>query len=170
MVYCGWKPQEADDMRVLTIDMHRLERALDDPGPLEHYLDLHSGEFISLDADAPDAQTLHQLESDPERYAGIPPLDTADRIDMREAFLFDLHDPHAHPLLAAALQSRRPLRTFGYELEQFPAARQAWPIYEKARLHELALNWLMELGLEPAADTAADSAMPEGIRRRLLRA
>ncbi len=158
-------------MRVLTIDMHRLERALNDPGPLEHYLDLHSGQLISLDADEPDAQILHQLEKDPGRYAGIPPLDTADRIDMREAFLFDLHDPHAHPLLAAALQSRRPLRTFGYELEQFPGARRAWPIYEKARLHELALNWLMELGLEPAADTAAaDSPVPEGIRRRLLRA
>jgi len=163
--------QKADDMRVLTIDMHRLERALNDPGAFEHYLDLHSGQLIALDAEAPDLQVLHELEGDPERYAAILPLDSADRIAMREAFLFDLHDPHAHPLLAAALQSRRPLRTFGYELEQFPAARRAWPIYEKARLHELALNWLMELGLEPAAEAAqAETQIPEGIRRRLLRA
>ena len=76
----------------------------------------------------------------------------AQRLAMREAFLFTLDDLHAHPLLSAALTSRKPLRAFDYEIEAFAPIRQQWQAYELKQLREYALNWLYELGIEPAPD------------------
>ncbi|TRX74680.1 UPF0158 family protein [Pseudomonas mangiferae] len=159
-------------MRTLTIDMDRLERLLDEPGQGEHYLDLDEGRLLALERDSrADDDTRRLVEDDPERYRRLEPLDSEQRLALREAFLFELDDPHAHPLLTAALGGRRPLRTFEYELERFPRAREAWQAYQRAQLREYALAWLETQGIEPATAArhpADDEDMPEGIRRRLL--
>ncbi|WP_263147082.1 UPF0158 family protein [Pseudomonas sp. RIT-PI-AD] len=157
-------------MRTLTLDMNRLEALLDDPGQAEHYLDLDSGALLSLEADADDQQAAQALAEAPQRYCPLEGLGEADRLAMGEAFLYELDDPHAHPILAAALAGRRPLRTFDYELERLPRIRQAWRDYRRGALHEWALAWLEERGIEPAREpAAADALMPEGIRRRLYK-
>lgn len=157
---------------MLTIDMDRLARLLDEPGQGEHYLDLDDGRLLSLEPDSRDDEARQRLEEDPQRYRRLDPLDGEQRLALREGFLFELDDPHAHPLLSAALGGRRPLRTFEYELERFPGARAAWLAYQRAQLQECALAWLAEQGIEPARaplrHPAEDEDMPEGIRRRLF--
>jgi len=138
-------------MRPLTIDLLRIEQALDSREDLEHYLDLETGAVLAIAPGEPVPGTAEKYEVQPDRYLLIEPLATAEVLAMREAFLFTQHDPHAHAALSQALAGRKPLRTFGYALETFPQARQAWLEYQAAQLRDYALEWLQANGLEATA-------------------
>lgn len=137
-------------MRPLTLDLPRLEQALLGQEDLEHYLDLQTGAVLSVAPGdpVPGAEEKYKVQTD--RYLAIEPLPPGEALAMREAFLFGLHDPHAHTLLSHALAGRKPLRTFDYELEKLPRVQQAWLAYQASHLHELVLEWLQLNGLEPA--------------------
>ena len=98
-------------MRPLTIDLHRLEYALENRDASEHYLDLESGQIQAVfpGETVPGADEKYDVQED--RYLHIEPLGLPQSIAMREAFLFTQHDPNAHTVLAHALQGRKPLRT-----------------------------------------------------------
>lgn len=137
-------------MRPLTIDIHRLEYALDNRDASEHYLDLESGQIRAVfpGEAAPGIDEKYDVQDD--RYLHIEPLGLAQSLAMREAFLLTQRDPNAHAVLSDALQGRKPLRTFDFKLEDFPDVRQAWLEYQTAQLHEHAMTWLEENGLEPS--------------------
>ena len=63
----------------------------------------------------------------------------------------------------------KPLRAFDYEIEAFAPIRQQWQAYERKQLREYALNWLYELGIEPAPDKLPldTRGIPRDILRRL---
>ena len=137
-------------MRPLTIDLHRLEYALDNRDASEHYLDLESGQIRAVfpGETAPGVDEKYDVQED--RFLHIEPLGLAESIAMREAFLFTQHDPIAHSMLSDALTGRKPLRTFDFKLEDFPAVRQAWLDYQAVQLREYAITWLHDNGLEPS--------------------
>lgn len=137
-------------MRPLTIDLHRLEYALDNRDASEHYLDLESGQIRAVfpGETAPGVDEKYDVQED--RFLHIEPLGLAESIAMREAFLFTQHDPIAHAMLSDALNGRKPLRTFDFKLEDFPAVRQAWLDYQAVQLREYAITWLHENDLEPS--------------------
>ncbi len=137
-------------MRPLTIDLHRLEYALDNRDASEHYLDLESGEIRAVfpGEAAPGVEEKYEVQED--RFLHIEPLGLAESIAMREAFLFTQHDPIAHTMLSEALNGRKPLRTFDFKLEDFPVVRQAWLDYQAVQLREYAITWLHENDLEPS--------------------
>ncbi|SDG61433.1 Uncharacterised protein family (UPF0158) [Pseudomonas benzenivorans] len=138
-------------MRALTLDLPCLEQALLGQDDLEQYLDLQTGAVLSVAPGDPLPGAEEKYDVQAQRYLPIEPLTVNDVLAMREAFLFGLHDPHAHTLLSHALAGRKPLRTFDYELERLPPqVRQAWLAYQARQLHELALEWLQEHGLEAA--------------------
>lgn len=137
-------------MRPLTLDLPRLERSLLGLDDLEHYLDLETGAVLSLAPGDPPPGSEEKYAVQPDRYLQIQPLAQSDVLAMREAFLFDLHEPHAHALLSDALAGRKPLRTFDYQLEALPQVRQAWLAFQTRQVRELALEWLQDHGLEPA--------------------
>ena len=158
-------------MRTFTLDLDALTRLINGREPQENWLDLESGSVLSLPAEDHYSDERQQIELDPERYSQVPNLDIPQRVAMRESFLFTLDDPHAHPLLSAALTGRRPLRAFDYEIEAFPAIREQWQAYEIKQLREYALNWLYELGIEPAPDKLPldTRGIPRDILRRLTK-
>lgn len=137
-------------MRPLTIDLHRLEYALDNRDASEHYLDLESGQIRAVfpGETAPGVDEKYDVQED--RFLHIEPLGLAESIAMREAFLFTQHDPIAHAMLSTALKGRKPLRTFDFKLEDFPAVRQAWLDYQAVQLREYAITWLHDNDLEPS--------------------
>ena len=137
-------------MRPLTLDLPRLERALLSQDEFAHYLDLASGAVLSVAPGAPMPGADEKYDVQADRYLAITPLPAGHALALREAFLFGLHDPHAHALLSHALAGRKPLRTFDYQLEALPQVRQAWLAYQARQVRELALEWLQEHGLEPA--------------------
>lgn len=137
-------------MRPLTIDLQRLENALDGSEAVDCYLDLETGAILTVGPEAPIPGSSDKYDVQPERYLHIEPLASAQSLAMREDFLFSQHDPHAHTVLSHALAGRKPLRTFDYELEKFPQVREAWRAYQEQQLREYAMEWLLVNGLEPA--------------------
>ena len=136
-------------MRPLTIDMHRLEFALDGRDIAEYYLDLESGEIRAIFPGDPPPGAMDKYDVKDDRYLHIEPLDIAQSIAMREAFLFTQHDPIAHAVLSNALKGRKPLRTFDFKLEDFPEVREAWLRYQTVQLREYAITRLRDNDLEP---------------------
>ena len=92
-------------MRPLTIDMHRLEFALDGRDIAEYYTDLESGEIRAIFPGDPPPGAMDKYDVKDDRYLHIEPLDLAQSIAMREAFLFTQHDPIAHAVLSNALRA-----------------------------------------------------------------
>lgn len=158
-------------MRTLTLDLDTLTLLINGRETLEHWLDIEAGSVLTLSPEEQGSDERQQIELHPDRYAAVPNLDVAQRVAMRESFLFTLNDVNAHPLLSAALTGRKPLRAFDYEIDQFPALRQQWQAYEQKQLREYALNWLFELGLEPAPDKLPmdTCGIPKDILRRLTK-
>ncbi|MFI8691349.1 UPF0158 family protein [Stutzerimonas kunmingensis] len=136
-------------MRPLTIDMHRLEYALDGRDSAEYYLDLESGAIRAVFPREPAPGVMEKYDVQQDRYLHIEPLELGQSMAMREAFLFTQHDPIAHAVLSSALNGRKPLRTFDFKLEDFPAVREAWLDYQTVQLREYAITWLRENDLEP---------------------
>lgn len=137
-------------MRPMTIDLHRLEYALDARDACTHYLDLESGDIRAVFPGEAPPSANEKYHVQPGRYLHIEPLDLQQSIAMREDFLLTQHNPNAYAVLNTALRGRKPLRTFDFKLEDFPAVRQAWLDYQTAQLREYAINWLHENGLEPS--------------------
>lgn len=156
-------------MRTFTLDLDALSQLINGREQQENWLDLESGSVLTLPAGDHYSDERQQIELDPERYSQVPNLDVPQRVAMRESFLFTLDDVHAHPLLSAALTGRKPLRAFDYEIEAFPAICEQWQSYEIKQLREYALNWLYELGIEPAPDKLPldTRGIPRDILRRL---
>ncbi|PZW65199.1 uncharacterized protein UPF0158 [Pseudomonas sp. URMO17WK12:I1] len=154
-------------MRTLTLDLDSLNQLINGRETLEHWLDMEAGAVLTLSPEDQGSDERQQVQLNPDRYARVPNLDMAQRVAMRESFLFTLNDLNAHPLLSAALTGRKPLKAFDYEIDYFPALRQQWQDYEQKQLREYALNWLFELGLEPAPDKLPLD--PRGIPRDILR-
>jgi len=156
-------------MRTFTLDIDALAQLINGREQLENWLDLESGAVMTLSPEDHASEQRQQVELDPDRYSQVPNLDIPQRVALRESFLFTLDDLHAHPLLSAALTGRKPLRAFDYEIEAFPGIREQWQAYESRQLREYALNWLHELGLEPAPDKLPldTRGIPRDILRRL---
>jgi hypothetical protein len=151
-------------MRPLTLDLARIEQALLSQAELEHYLDLATGSVLSIIPGDPPPGADEKYDVQPDRYLAIEPLPQGQALALREAFLFGLHDPHAHTLLRHALAGRKPLRTFDYQLEALPRVRDAWLAFQAQQVRELALEWLQNSGLEQAAHAPIDELRPRGGR------
>jgi len=137
-------------MRPLTLDLPRLEQALLSQDAGAHYLDLDTGSVLRVAPGVPAPGAEEKYDVQPDRYLAIEPLTLDELLAMRAAFLFGLHDPHAHTLLRHALSGRRPLRTFDYELEKLPQLQDSWQAFQARQARERALEWLDSNGLEAA--------------------
>lgn len=135
-------------MHSLKIDLVALGAAFDARGPGVRYLDLETGGIVvrMLDEPAPGESDKYNIE--PERYLPIEPLAASQQLALRETFLASVSEPQAHAALAQALAGRKPLRAFSYALEQFPEVHADWLAYQARLLHEHALDWLQDNGLE----------------------
>jgi len=132
-------------MRPLTIDLDGLAQALSSRNPA-CYLDLLSGRLLPFDGDP---ELGRELESEPERYLAIEPLESRDGYQLMEEFLASVRHPHAYHQLSHALAGRKPVRAFRHVLAEYPELERAWAEFEAARLRELAIAWLADNDLHP---------------------
>lgn len=134
-------------MRPLTIDLDSLASALISQDS-DYRLDLLSGRLLDIPPAGTDPQIEQLLEEEPERLLAVDCLAPGEILALMAEFLPEVEQPAAYAALQAALDSRKPLRSFHNALNQFPCVRAAWQTFETERLRELALDWLAENQLE----------------------
>lgn len=134
-------------MRPLTIDLDRLAAAFVSTDG-DFRLDLLSGRILDIPPAGEDPQIEQLLEEEPERLLAVDCLTPGAMLALMAEFLPEVEQPAAYTALQAALDSRKPLRSFHNALNQFPSVRAAWQAFEAERLRELALDWLAENQLE----------------------
>lgn len=134
-------------MRPLTIDLDSLASALISQDS-DFRLDLLSGRILDIPPVGADPQIEQLLEEEPERLLAVDSLTPGEILALMAEFLPEVEQPAAYAALQAALDSRKPLRSFHNALKQFPDVQSAWQAFEAERLRELALDWLAENQLE----------------------
>lgn len=134
-------------MRPLTIDLDRLAAAFVSTDG-DFRLDLLSGKILDIPPTGEDPEIAHLLEEEPERLLAVDCLAQAEILALMAEFLPEVEQLAAYTALQAALDSRKPLRSFHNALKQFPDVQSAWQAFEAERLRELALDWLAENELE----------------------
>ncbi|MBB1518195.1 UPF0158 family protein [Aquipseudomonas guryensis] len=134
-------------MRPLTIDLDRLAAAFVSTNG-DFRLDLLSGRILDIPPVGADPQIEQLLEEEPERLLAVDSLTPGAMLALMAEFLPEVEQLAAYTALQAALDSRKPLRSFHNALNQFPDVQSAWQAFEAERLRELALDWLAENELE----------------------
>ncbi|QKE64762.1 hypothetical protein HNE05_15865 [Aquipseudomonas campi] len=134
-------------MRPLTIDLDRLAAAFISADS-DFRLDLLSGKILDIPPAGEDPQIEQLLEEEPERLLAVDSLTPGAMLALMAEFLPEVEQLAAYTALQAALDSRKPLRSFHNALKQFPDVQSAWQAFEAERLRELALDWLAENQLE----------------------
>ena len=136
----------------LPIDLGELCEALDSAGPeLVWYLDLETGDllFVSSFGDDP-GKLAERIESEPERYEGVPALESHEAYQDMEDFIQTVKDRYLVGLLEVAIDGKGAFRRFKNVLARFPDEQERWFRFKDARLRSRALQWLEEIGVQPA--------------------
>lgn len=131
-------------MKTLTIDLGMLTYAVEDhSGEHRHYLDSQTGEIILVSDYMDEREELQeQIDSDPDRYLWIEPLESHRSFEIMADFVESLPEGAAQDILRRSLQRPKPFRNFKFDLEQYPDLRQEWFRYHAQRLVEIAQEWL----------------------------
>ena len=134
----------------LPIDLGELCDALEDGTP-DHfwYLDLETGQILLSGIDESGA-TEELIESEPDRFEPVPTIGSTEAYRHLEGFIEGLGDRHIAELLGIAIRGRGAFRRFKDVLEGFPLERENWFTFRDTTLRSRALEWLAEIGVQPA--------------------
>ena len=131
------------DFAHLRVDAQDLCMALESRNQGEWSLDLETGEVLFRSADE-----LCEDDADSPEASGqcltICGLESFEAFRIMAEFVAELPEDGAQPRLEAALDHRKPFRTFKDTLLDFPALREAWFKYHDGRMLIRAQKWIEE--------------------------
>lgn len=138
----------------LKIDLDELRFAMEHSSyEVQYYLDLLEGDILQLAYGLDDDEmkkAQEQVEAEPERYEPVPDADPHKSYRDMEEFIATVQSTHTAELLAVAIQGKGAFGRFEDTLARFPEERERWFQFKNGRLDKRALEWLEELGIEPA--------------------
>jgi len=150
----------------LKIDSEDLIMALEDHSDaFEYFIDLENGNVVILSSDFfdeeefedeefddeeldeedlidPDGYNHAIVESNPERFVFIDPIESSESFTIMEEFVATLADDVIKQTLSAALSKRKPFRHFKDELYQFPEVQKEWYAFHEEEMKKIAMEWL----------------------------
>jgi hypothetical protein len=116
---------------------------------IPYFLDVQTGVVIPLLEDVPEmAMVVEEIDNTPQRYVGIEPVPAPQAFGWMEEFAQLQVDGQIRGLLLAALEGRRPFRSFRDALANHPGVRSTWDAFEEERQLGYARAWLNEEGVE----------------------
>jgi len=112
---------------------------------VSHYLDVTTGEILMrmdpLLTGYKDEDLEEELE-DEERYLELPTIASRDAYGLMVDFVETVTSPELQDRLNAALNGRKPFRTFKDVLFDFPEDRENWFKFERETHRREMLKWL----------------------------
>ena len=128
----------------MKVDVGLVAQALDDRSGNMWYLDRTNGDVFAIPQDPGDTQqeAIDLVESEPDRFLVIDPLDSRDEFVVMEDYIDTLPEGEARRSLARAISGPRPFASFKHVLHDFPDERKAWFQFEEGFLLENAREFL----------------------------
>ena len=128
----------------MKIDLGMVAVALEDHSEMEWYLDRTTGEVLPTSADfgATPEEIMMQIETDPDRFLLIDPMDSRDGHRIMQAYVNDMLEGEASRRLAQALSGRKPFASFKQALFAYPGERDAWFEFHNEHMLEAAREFL----------------------------
>ena len=105
-----------------------------------------------------------------DRFQRIPQFESRDAYEWMEDFIETVQDDMVRERLSAALDQRKPFRTFREAMGTDRRLQQQWRTFEYARQRETIIQWLRSIYVEPlnpAASTCDPPPLPE-LRKIML--
>lgn len=142
----------------LSIHWDDLETAVERNAPdTESFLDLTSGQVLSVIAGEPEAQALKKkIAADLDNYIRIDPASSREQYRWMERFVGSVSDEALRQRLTIAIDGKGAFRRFKDVLIAYPAERERWFSYRADLLHWHIHNWL------ETNDIHADNPAPWG--------
>ena len=115
-------------------------------------------ELVADDFEEEDRELQERIESDPERYVYIDPIDSRDGFRIMEAFVGTLPESEERRTLVRALSWKKPFSNFKDALFEMPEIRQQWFEFQDRRMREYAKSWLVGMGIDAELVEPGDAA------------
>lgn len=135
----------------------------DDIGNTESYKEL-------VEWMKPHAFAAIQIEqtADSARFKAIPRFDSHEALHWLEAFVGTVEDDKIRARLGAALNHRKPIRSFRAAMTGDRRLERQWGLFESARRHESITDWLASINIQPANPAESSKLLPLPELRRIM--
>lgn len=145
-------------LRALPVDLEELVIAFEAEGELQWYLDMETGEVILVGREYEPADhgglTATEIETDPLRFARVPPADPQHAVDDMRGFAASVDDAQLKESLDIALSAPKPERRFKTALSWLPEQLARWHAWRQQHCQRRVKTWLASLGLVPGPRAA----------------
>lgn len=92
---------------------------------------------------------IKMVNAEAAQFKVIPHFDSHDAYGFMEGFVATISDEWQRASLGRALNQRKPFRRFREVLEDDRQLQRKWREFEHARQHEMMIEWLHSIGIEP---------------------
>jgi yecA family protein len=117
-----------------------------------YYFDSRSGEIVFLTEDGRGSDKRWDIISKTgERFIAIEPMDSRQRQRVRQDFVATLPPTPLQEKLKWSLENAKPLRKFQDTVTEDEALRKRWFEFHHEGMQKIALEWLADHHIEPAA-------------------
>ena len=142
-------------MEKITIDMGELIYAFESCSlELHYFLDIEKSELIFISEystlEEEKEELYEEIESNPERYVGIPEREPREGYEEMVDFVDTVKDENLREKLEIALDGKGAFRRFKDVLLNYPEERQRWFKFREDKTKERVQEWLKENDLEIA--------------------
>lgn len=149
--------------RKVQIDMDGLMQAFEDHDyDNTFYLDLESGEVLAVRESDFQEDVLPpvaaEVESHPQRYFAIPPLDPDDILEDMAAYIGEEGGEDMLERFDRAVDEGLAGNTVEEFLAENPEIREGWPSFHRERLEARIREWLLSRGVEAVDEDEAGSS------------
>ena len=137
-------------MRKVTVNWTDLEIAFERNSPdIESYLDLTTGEVVSIVAGEADAHDKRaRVIANGHNFARVDPASSREQYRWMEKFVTAVQDEALRERLVIAIDGKGAFRRFKDVLLNYPAERERWFTYRGELLHFHMQGWLDQMELE----------------------
>jgi hypothetical protein len=144
------------------IDWDALETAVERNSPdTESFLDLSSGQVVTIVTGGPEAPILRKQVADNIRnYVRVEPASSREQYRWMERFVQSVGDQALRERLIISIDGKGAFRRFKDVLLAYPAERERWFSYRADLLHWHIHTWLTDNRIEAAGEPPWGVAQP----------
>jgi len=149
-------------MTSIPIDWDALETAVERNSPdTESFLDLVSGQVVTIVAGGPEAPVLRkQVADNIGSYLRVEPASSREQYRWMERFVQSVSDAALRERLIISIDGKGAFRRFKDVLLAYPAERERWFSYRADLLHWHIHNWLADNEVQAAEPPPWGRATP----------